>query len=81
MTVNGKINHNISLLIHSLGLSCLGVAIFLQTLVFVTILQQGYFRAVENNPFILSVEVTLTVFSAVYFIYLYQKTIRQTLKT
>ena len=80
MTIDARFNHNIGLLIHSLGLSCLGGAIFLQILVFSNILEQGYFRAVETNSVVLTMEVVLTTFAAVYFIYLYQKTIRSSLK-
>ena len=79
MTINPKLNRTISLIINSLGLSCLGGAIFLQILVFSNILMQGYFRAVETNPVILMLEVTLTVFTAGYFLYLYQKVIKTTL--
>jgi len=43
-------------------------------------MEAGYFRAIEANPFILAFEVALTAFSAVYFGYLYQKTIRSHLK-
>ena len=64
------------LLFHSLGLSCLGGAIFLQMLVFTDILQRGYFMAVENNPAILTFEIVLTVFALIYFIYIYQSFIR-----
>ena len=80
MTLDLKLNHRISLVIHSLGLSCLGGAIFLQILVFSDILMQGYFRAVETNPTILTIEITLTAFTAIYFIYVYQKVIRTSLK-
>jgi hypothetical protein len=62
---------------HSLGLSCLGGAIFLQILVFADILQHGYFMAVEQNSAILAFEVALTSFAAVYFIYIYQCLMRQ----
>lgn len=62
--------------LHSLGLSCLGGAIFLQVLVFADIVQHGYFMAVEQNPAILAFEVGLTVFAAVYFIYIYQRLMR-----
>ena len=79
MTINPKLNRTISLIINSLGLSCLGGAIFLQVLVFSNILMQGYFRAAETNPVILMLEVTLTVFTVGYFLYLYQKLIRTTL--
>jgi hypothetical protein len=64
------------MLIHTLGLSCLGGAIFLQILVFTDILQHGYFMAVENNPAILILEIILTAFAVVYFIYIYQHLIR-----
>ena len=61
---------------HTLGLSCLGGAIFLQSLVFAGITQQGYFTAVEQNSVILSFEVVLTVFAIIYFVYIYQRLIR-----
>jgi hypothetical protein len=80
MTIDPKLNRKISLVIHSLGLSCLGGAIFLQILVFSDILMQGYFRAVETNSTILALEITLTAFTAVYFIYIYQKVIRTSIK-
>lgn len=69
-------NHRVQVLFHTLGLSCLGGAIFLQLLVFTDILQHGYFMAVENNSAILSFEILLTVFSAIYFAYMYQRFIR-----
>ena len=69
-------NNRIRLLIDSLGLSCLGGAIFLQVLVFTDILQHGYFMAVENNSAILTFEVFLTFFALIYFIYIYQRFIR-----
>ncbi|MCK4439834.1 hypothetical protein KAU85_02505 [Candidatus Bathyarchaeota archaeon] len=66
----------IRLLLHSLGLSCLGGAIFLQILVFTDILQRGYFMAVENNPAVLTFEIILTAFALIYFTYIYQRFIR-----
>jgi len=63
-------------LFHTLGLSCLGGAIFLQILVFTDILTHGYFMAVESNQAILSFEIILTAFSSVYFLYIYQRFIR-----
>ena len=80
MTIDPKLNRSISLIINSLGLSCLGGAIFLQILVFSNILLQGYFRAVETNTSILMLEITLTAFTAIYFLYIYQKVIRTTLQ-
>jgi hypothetical protein len=62
---------------HSFGLSCLGGAIFLQILVFADILSKGYFMAIEQNTIILSFEVALTAFAAVYFLYIYQRLMRQ----
>jgi hypothetical protein len=54
----------------------MGGAIFLQIIVFSNIAGQGYFKAIETNNVILSLEIILTAFTAVYFIYLYQKVIR-----
>ncbi len=62
---------------HSFGLSCLGGAIFLQILVFSDIVSRGYFMAIEQNGLILSFEVGLTAFAAVYFIYIYQRLMKQ----
>jgi len=64
------------LLFHSLGLGCLSTAIFLQVLVFKDIVQQGYFLATEKNQLILSLEVFLTFFAVIYFIYMYQRFVR-----
>jgi len=76
MKTAARPNNRVQVLFHTLGLSCLGGAIFLQLLVFTDILQHGYFMAVENNPAILSFEMLLTVFSAIYFAYMYQRFIR-----
>lgn len=48
----------------------------MQILVFTDILTNGYFMAVEHNLAILTFEVLLTVFSFIYFIYIYQRFIR-----
>ncbi|MGB9841708.1 MAG: hypothetical protein ACPLKZ_03165 [Candidatus Bathyarchaeales archaeon] len=77
MTLSPAISRRIRIVFHSLGLSCLGGAIFLQALVFADILQRGYFMAVEQNPAILAFEVALTVFAIIYFIYIYQRLMRQ----
>jgi hypothetical protein len=71
-----KPDRRVQVLFHTLGLSCIGGAIFLQILVFADILQHGYFMAVEKNPAILTLEVFLTVFSLVYFVYTYFRFIR-----
>ena len=76
MKANTKLDRRIRVLFHTLGLSCLGGAILLQILVFMDILQHGYFMAVENNPAILIFEIVLTVFALIYFIYMYQRFIR-----
>ena len=76
MTLSPAFSHRIRMVFHTLGLSCLGGAIFLQTLVFAGIAQQGYFPAVEQNSAILSFEVVLTAFAIIYFIYIYQRLIR-----
>jgi hypothetical protein len=57
------------MVMHSLGLGYLGGAIFLQVLVFSSILQRGYFRAVEANSAVLALEIILTFFTVIYFIY------------
>jgi hypothetical protein len=69
-------DRRIQVLFHTLGLSCIGGAIFLQVLVFTDILQHGYFMAVEKNPAILTLEVFLTIFSLIYFVYTYFRFIR-----
>ena len=71
-----KPDRRLQMLFHTLGLSCIGGAIFLQVLVFADIVQHGYFTAVERNPAILTLEVFLTVFSLVYFVYTYFRFIR-----
>jgi hypothetical protein len=76
MKTSTAIDHRIRVLFHTLGLSCIGGAIFLQILVFADILQHGYFRAIENNPVILMLEIALTTFALIYFIYIYQRFIR-----
>jgi hypothetical protein len=76
MNLNVKLDRRLRVLIHSLGLSCLGGAIFLQVLVFTDIFQHGYFTAVEKNPAILSFEMVLTFVALVYFVFMYQRFIR-----
>ena len=76
MTIIPAVSRRIRVVFHSLGLSCLGGAIFLQSLVFVDILQHGYFMAVEQNSAILTFEIMLTAFALIYFIYIYQRLIR-----
>jgi len=73
-----RTNGTLRLLFHSLGLSCLGGAVFLQILVFKDIVQQGYFFGVEHNPFIRQFELGLTVFALVYLAYLYVSMVRTT---
>ncbi len=76
MTLSPAISHRMRVLFHTLGLSCLGGAIFLQSLVFAGIVQQGYFMAIEQNSTILSFEIVLTAFAIIYFVYIYQRLIR-----
>jgi hypothetical protein len=80
MTTNLTLNR-MRVVFHSIGLSCLGGAICLQILVFLTILQHGYFKAIETNSTILFGEIALTGFSALYFFYFYQREIRAYLKS
>ena len=76
MTVASRFDLRVRVLLHSLGLSCIGGAIFLQILVFTDIAQHGYFMAVEHNPAVLTFEIILTAFALIYFIYVYQRFIR-----
>jgi hypothetical protein len=76
MKANTKLDRRMRVLFHTLGLSCLGGAIFLQILVFTDISQHGYFIAAENNPAILIFEIVLTFFALIYFVYIYQRFIR-----
>lgn len=76
MTVSARLDRRLLMLFHTLGLSCLGGAIFLQVLVFTDILQRGHFTAVEGNPVILVFEIGLTAFALTYFVYIYQRFIR-----
>jgi hypothetical protein len=71
-----RANNRMRIVFHSLGLSCVGGALFLEILVFTDILQHGYFMAVEKNPAILGFEICLTAFSLLYFVYMYQRFIR-----
>jgi len=81
MTPDATFNRRIHVVFHGLGLSCIGGAIFLQIVAFSSILNQGYFRAVEKNPAILSSEIVLTAFALIYFIYMYQQLIRSVTQT
>jgi hypothetical protein len=74
--VTASFNRRMLVLFHSLGLSCLGGALFLEALVFSDIVQHGYFMAVERNPAILAFEISLTAFSLAYFVYIYLRFIR-----
>ena len=77
MTLPQAFSRKLRFAFHSFGLSCLGGAIFLQILVFGDILSRGYFMAIEQNTVILSLEVGLTGFAAIYFLYIYQRLMRQ----
>jgi hypothetical protein len=64
------ISKSLQILVHGLGLSSLGGALFLQSTVFTSILKNGYFRGVEQNPIILAAEIALTGFAIAYFGYM-----------
>lgn len=76
MILQSKLSRRLRLVFHNIGLSCLGGAIFLQIFVFLNIVQNGYFMAIEQNQYILLLEATLTVFTSIYFIFIYQRLIR-----
>jgi hypothetical protein len=76
-TINSLRGNRIShMLWHGFGLSCMGSALFLQSIVFLSILKNGYFRGAEQNPTILASEVVLTGFAIVYFCWLAKKLLR-----
>lgn len=77
MTLDPMLMRRVRVVFHSLGLSCLGGAIFLQILVFSDILQYGYFRAVETNLGILVAELVISAVALVYFLYIYRRLIGQ----
>ncbi|HMK95689.1 MAG TPA: hypothetical protein VK536_09870 [Candidatus Limnocylindrales bacterium] len=66
-----KLSKKLSMLLHLLGLSSLGSALFLETTVFTSILQFGSFSGVEQNHFILTSELSLTCFGIGYLAYLF----------
>ena len=65
-----RISKKIQILIHGIGLSSLGSAILLQSTVFTSILQNGYFRGAENSMPILIGEIGLTGCAIAYFSYI-----------
>jgi hypothetical protein len=65
-----NVNKKWRALVHGLGLSSIGSALFLQSTVFTSILQNGYFRGVEQNSIILTAEIALTGFAIAYFGYM-----------
>jgi hypothetical protein len=67
----------VKLLFHTLGISCLGGAVFLEALVFSDILQHGYFYAMETEPFILTLELLLTIYTAIYLAYMFYRLMKR----
>ncbi len=70
--VNNKPDEHLKLRIifHTVGISCVAGAIFLQVLVFMSIASKGFFMGIENNQFILFAEIIVTIFCVTYFMYL-----------
>ena len=65
---------------HSVGIGCLAGSVFLQFLVFLKIDSQGAFLGIEKNPLILNAEIGITVFCAVYLLYVAFSSIRALLR-
>jgi NhaP-type Na+/H+ or K+/H+ antiporter len=65
-----RVSKKFQILIHGIGLSSLGSAILLQSTVFTSILQNGYFRGAESSTPILIVEIGLTGCAIAYFSYI-----------
>ena len=61
----------LGMLVHSLGLSSLGGALLLQSLVFSSILQNEYLKGIEQNQFILNSEIVITGVGITYFGYMF----------
>lgn len=66
---------------HSIGIGCLAGSVFLQFLVFFKIYSQGAFLGIEKNPLILNSEIGVTVFCAVYLLYVSFSSIRSLLRS
>jgi len=65
------IQKRLRFVVHGLGLSALGSALFLQSTVFTSILENGYFRGIEQNSTILYSEIALTGIAIAYFGYMF----------
>ena len=60
----------LKVLIHLVGLACIGGSVLLQCLVFFDIATQGSFAAVEPNPYVLALEWCISICAVTYFIFL-----------
>lgn len=60
----------LGLFFHSLGLSTIGAALFLEGLVLSSILEHGYFSGIEQESVIVYSELFLLAFSLAYLCYL-----------
>lgn len=63
-----KLKKVIKIMVHGLGISTVITAFIIELLIFHDIIKHGHFRAVENNPVILTIEVFLAIFGLIYFI-------------
>ncbi len=82
--VNGKPTEHtfgLRLAFHSIGIGCLAGSVFLQFLVFLRISSQGAFLGIEKNPIILNSEIGVTVFCAIYLLYVAFSSIRSLLRS
>ena len=68
--VSLKRHSKLRLLFHCSGLSALGAALYLQSLVLSGIFENGYFMGIENNIPVLTFELFLTAFGIAYLFYL-----------
>ena len=64
-------NFGLRLFLHCMGISSLGAAIFLQSLVLGGILERGIFIGIEQNIIILYSELFLTALAITYLGYLF----------
>lgn len=73
-------NPTIRKILHLAGISILGGAVFIQSLVFSFITVTGRFTAVEPNLIVLAAEDILLVSAVVYYAVMFRSVVRRVLK-
>ena len=73
-----KTNGIFRILVHCVGLACLGVVLYMEGLAFFDLLQYGYYIIYERNPTNLTVRFAAIALATIYFIYLLRRIIKST---